>query len=309
MESRAAGQAPLLQAHKTDWDEQTFRTAIAAAQQPGGGFFSRDLHRHLLADYSQNDLGKSILIFDPESYGLAPQALGLKDSVILGSSDFGRALANLHSLEDAHFLPSTFAAILGLPSTEADFSSVFGSSKQFGDLAEWQTYNREAVEVSSNHGVKVLTGSHQGAVKTKTDLLREIERQKGIVFIVAHADGARIILPGGNAPIDITPADIGNLHLKENPFVILRICQGDDHGFANAFLNAGAIGVWSNRGVIRADIAIKQVRLFLEQLGTSGSTLDAIVHVMSQEPNAAANSTLFTEVMDNFGGAVHDSIR
>jgi hypothetical protein len=196
-----------------------------------------------------------------------------------------------------------------LPSTEAEFASVFGSSGQFGDLAEWQAYSREALEVTSSHGVKVLTGPKQGAPRTKIDLLREIEDQTGIVFIVAHADGARITLPGGKAPIDITPADIENLHLKKNPFVILRVCQGDDHGFANAFLKAGAVGVWSNRGVIRADVAIQQVRLFLDRLGASGNTLDAIVHVMSQNSNAAANSTLFTELKDNFGGTRHDGTR
>ncbi len=309
MESRSGGEAPLLQAHKTAWNEQTFRTAITAAQQPGGDFFRRDLHRQLLADYSQDDVGKSVFVFDPESYGLAPQALGLKDSVIVASPDFSRALANLHSLKAAEFAPSKFAAILGLPSTEADFSSVFGSSKEFGDLVEWQSYNREALEVASSHGVKVLTGSPQLTAKTKVDLLREIEKQAGIVLIVAHAEGARIILPGAKAPIDISPSDISSLHLKENPFVVLRVCQGDDHGFANAFLKAGAVGVWSNRGVIRADVAIEQVRLFLEHLGTSGNALEAIVHVMSQNPNAAASSTLFTELMGNLGGAVHENTR
>lgn len=309
MEGRSAGEAPLLQAHKTAWNEQTFRLAITAAQQPGGEFFKRDLHRQLLADHSQDDLGKSIFIFDPESYGIAPQALGLKDSVIVASPDFGRALANLHSLKTARVAPSKFAAILGLPANEADFNSVFGNSTTFGDLAEWQSYNREALEVSSSHGVKVLTGSQQVAAKSKVDLLREIEKQAGIVFIVAHAEGARIILPGGKTPIDISPSDIANLHLRENPFVVLRVCQGDDHGFANAFLKAGAVGVWSNRGVIRADVAIEQVRLFLEHLGTSGNTIDAIVHVMSQNPNAAASSTLFTELMGDFGGALHEQNR
>jgi hypothetical protein len=50
MESRSAGEAPLLQAHKTAWNEQTFRSAITAAQQTGGDFFVRDLHRHDLTD-------------------------------------------------------------------------------------------------------------------------------------------------------------------------------------------------------------------------------------------------------------------
>lgn len=309
MESRSGGQVPLLHARKTNWNEETFRMALAAAQQPGGEFFTRDLHRQLVADYSQSDVGKTVFVFDPEAYGLVPQAIELKDSVILASDDVGRAIANLHALENTHSRASDFAMVLGFPSNEKDFTSVFGSSKQFGELSEWQKYNREAAEVSSRYGMKVVAGSEHPAVKTKEELFREIEKQAGIVFFVAHAEGAHIILPGGAQPIDISPEDIGHLALKQNPFVILRVCQGDDHGFANAFLKAGAVGVWSNRGVIRADVAIEQVRLFLEHLGSNGSTLGAIAQVKSRNANAAANSTVFTELIGDWGGTIYGSNR
>lgn len=304
LESRADGESPVLQAHKTEWNEHIFRTAIRAAQQPGGDFFRRDLHRELVAEYSQADVGKSTFLFDPESYGLAPQALGLRDSVLLGSSDFKRALANLQSLKESRFVTNEFAAVLGLPGTEEDFNLVFRGSKKFGELAEWQKYSNEALEVASEHGIRVISGSRQMAAKTKGDLMHDIEKQTGIIFIVAHAEGARIFLPGNNVPIEITPSDIGNLHLRKNPFVLLRVCQGDDHGFANAFLKAGAVGVWSNRGVIRADVAIEQVRLFLDHLRAGGNTLDAIAHVMSRNTSAAANSTLFTMLEHKRGDLV-----
>jgi hypothetical protein len=310
MESRSAGQIPLLNAHKTSWNEQTFRTALAAAQQPGGEFFSRDLHRQLIADSSQNDLGKTVFVFDPEAYGLVPRALELKDSVVLASPDLGRAIANLRALENAHPPASEFAAVLGLPSTAKDFNFVFGNSKEFGALSDWQQYNHEAVQVTSTHGIKVLIGSENATIRTKAELLDELQKQAGILFIVAHAEGARIMLSGGKQPIDISPKDISGLNLTRNPFVILRVCQGEDHGFADAFLKAGAIGVWSNRGVIRADVAIDQIRLFLEQLGQNRSTLDAITQVMSRNTTAAASSTVLTELLSNdWGEKIHGSTR
>jgi hypothetical protein len=86
---------------------------------------------------------------------------------------------------------------------------------------------------------------------SKPDLLSALESAEGIIFILAHASRAHIILPGG-ASLEINPADIAGLSLHHNPFVFLRICHGADTGFADAFIKAGAKAVWANRGAVEA---------------------------------------------------------
>ena len=295
IEARGSAQPALVSVRETKWNTRTFGTALAAAQQRGGEFFRRDLQRQMITENAQQDLGKTVFFFDPESYGLVPTAFQQENSYILASPKIGQAMSNLSSLRSNGPPASGFVALLGLPSNEAEYKAVFGENKKFGDLTEWQQHSHEAQAALAGHGIRVIGGGEK-MPPAKEQVLHGLEDQPGIIFLVAHADGAHIFLPGSGHPIDISPSDIASLHFTKKPLVILRICQGEDHGFANAFIEAGAGAVWANRGVIRADVAIQQIKLFLDGLDPKGNPLAVIGTVLERSPEAKASSALFTEL-------------
>ncbi len=129
---------------------------------------------------------------------------------------------------------------------------------------------------------------------TKEELLSELGRLDGIIVIVAHADGFHIQIPGHEA-ISINPADIASTKFSGSPFVFLRVCQGTDVGFADAFLKAGAGGVWTNRGVIDVAVANRQADSFLEQIQAKATISEAIRVVMASDSPAGCDG-VFTNL-------------
>jgi hypothetical protein len=128
----------------------------------------------------------------------------------------------------------------------------------------------------------------------KQEFLSRIENAKGIVLVIAHADGATVRLPGMGGGLTITPADIAQLHLKNSPFVVLRICNAVDRGYADAFGRAGATGVWANRGIITAETANRQIAAFFEELAAGQSILESIQKIQARDGAAKASVGLFT---------------
>ena len=111
-------------------------------------------------------------------------------------------------------------------------------------------------------------------------------------MIVAHSDGASIRLSNGRL-IPLSPSDIANLHFTKKPFVFLRVCQGQDVGFADAFVKAGARGVWTNRGSVSAATANQQAGEFLK-LTRAGTTIeDAIRKMMEVDRSIHQGTALF----------------
>jgi len=83
-----------------------------------------------------------------------------------------------------------------------------------------------------------------------------------------------------------------SLSKVRRPF--LRVCQGKDEGFADAFLRAGAAGVWANRGPVDAAVANRQAEQFLEKVRAGKSVLSAIKEIMDADPHAKNSDVLFT---------------
>ena len=81
-------------------------------------------------------------------------------------------------------------------------------------------------------------------------------------MITAHSGGCRVRLSAGEA-VEISANDVASLHLSKKPFVIVRACNGNEAGFAKAFITAGARGVWVNQGKILASEVNSQLREFL----------------------------------------------
>ena len=92
----------------------------------------------------------------------------------------------------------------------------------------------------------------------------------------------------------MTPADIAKLRLRPSTFVFLRVCQGEDAGFADAFLKAGAKAVWANRGVIDVAVATRQLDAFLTQMGKGATVIEAISRVSETDGEAMERAVLFT---------------
>lgn len=74
----------------------------------------------------------------------------------------------------------------------------------------------------------------------------------------------------------------------------MRICNGEENGFARAFLLAGASAVWVNHGTLKAVDANEQIRLFLEH-ARSSTLLDSIKAVRANNRAAMRGSTLHVE--------------
>jgi hypothetical protein len=239
-ETEIQPQPARVEVRETKWNSLTFRTALIAAQQPGGDFFRRDLQRQMIPEQPGLDDGKTVFFFDPEGYGLVPQAFKLQKSFILASPRIRDAVENLQLLQTQRRPPSEYVAVLGLPSTEVEFRKVFGDTTKFGELPEWRKHALDAAKVASENRVRVLAGPGEKGANNKEQLLSALEKQSGIIFLVAHADGAHILLPGSTETVDITPSDIAARRFNSKSFVVLRVCQGEDQGFANAFIKAGA---------------------------------------------------------------------
>jgi hypothetical protein len=280
-----------------------FKEYLLAGAQPESKAIRERLQRELMPP-NDRDSGKIVLFKDLAFYGISPAALGRGDVVV--SSSLPRAAANLKWLETATQVDGNYVGIFGYPRTEAEYKNVFGDQTNFGRLEEWQQHRAGAEEISQKYGLKIIEPSGADAAAAKTKVLAELEKADGIVFVVAHAKGCTISLPSGEK-VSITPGDIGALRLRNNPFVILRICQDTDHGFADAFVKAGARGVWLNRGIVGADVANRQIGAFLELI-RAGQTIGAAVRkVRSTDPHAGAATLINVEKEENNGsrGAGH----
>src|SRR5262249_31683881 len=144
-------------------------------------------------------------------YGILPNSFDEPGAVAVGSRSIRTALANLLKLAIDRPAVSEFKAFGGFPETEAGYRVVFGSRPSAQDLAPWRTAVGELSGLASEYGVQTYAGGVLRAVGSKSALLREFENAAGILFLVAHANGCRVILPSGQT-IEITPEDIATLH-------------------------------------------------------------------------------------------------
>lgn len=278
---------------ETVMSAQEFRDFLAAAQNPRASAFRTQLRERLFSEDSKADKGKMVFFKDLFYYGLLPKTFGIKGAITIGSGTVREAYQKSIELTRFKLKPNMFTGFMGYPETQAEYEAVFGG-KPAADLKTWKNHAAELRNIASEYNFEILSATEFEKLGTKQQILSRFEEAEGIVFIVAHADGCHIRLPSGEV-VELTPADISRLSLKKSPFVILRICNGIDNGYANAFVRAGARGVWANRGTIDVSIANKQVKLFMDFLHKGFSVMDAANEVDLNDKHSKVATGIFTE--------------
>jgi hypothetical protein len=294
METLASGKPVLEQVVATTGIGETdFKKLLSGAQQPSAEAYRAELTEKFVP--ANRDAGKLVFFKDVNYYGLLPKSFGAQDALALGSLSISTALQNERTLRTLKATPQNFTAFMGYPEDATDMDKVFGGQNTAG-VETWQKQAEAFRQIATDHGFELFSATDLRSLQTKDGVIRQMEQADGIVFIVAHANGCHIRLPGGEM-VDISAADVSNLKLTKHPFVVLRICNGIDEGFASAFMRAGARGVWANRGVIDAATANRHVDLFMKALGEGSSVYEAIRRVEQQEPTAASAAGLFAHLL------------
>src|SRR3954447_1468155 len=293
------GGAASEEARATKLSAQDLKTYLVSASQPDAKMI-RERLRHELIPENDRDKGKIVLLKDLASFGLSPAALGYDDEAVVVASSISRAAANLKWLETNTPTDAKYVALFGYPSSEAEYKSVF-SDARFGSLAEWQQHKKSAGAIAREFDVREIVATGQDATQAKQNVLHEFATADGILFVVAHAHGATIMLPSGEE-VAITAADIAALKLHNSPFVVLRVCQPEDQGFADAFIKAGARSVWLNRGVVSADTANQQVAAFMRAVRGGKSIGAAVRSVRETNAHARTATHLIVETAPPYDG-------
>jgi hypothetical protein len=266
------------------------------ANQPVSLEARRKLREALLpSDKDKKDDGKILLFRDSGSFGLLPEYLEVNEGVTLGSRSVGQSIDNLTRLKQLQLKPAEITAVVGFPETEQDLKAVYGKDLPTADLDTWKTDAAAIRKLSDQHRFTLIGSRQLNAMSSKRDVLTALEKSKGIMWITAHASHCQIRLPGGES-VNITPQDIASLKLANNPFVMVRSCNGNEAGFVGAFLKAGASGVWVNEGSIPAQLVSREIGLFLDTLSADSHVLEAVKKVKSQIGESRTGTGLHVEL-------------
>lgn len=263
------------------------------AGQPLGNMAREQLQAALLPTPRDADKGKAVFVVDNAYYGLVPASLDFENGAILSSLDLDSALKSLDYLNKTHLKPSDFTAYFGYPETDSDSKAIFGDEKT-AKVETWSDRIKEVRELSQEFGFRLYGSPELNAFPTKEAVLAEIEKATGIVWVTAHSAGCRVRLAAGKA-VEISAGDIADLHLENHPFVIVRACNGNEAGFARAFVSAGAAGVWVNEGKVLASDVNSELRQFMSA-AKQGSIADAMRAVKEHSSKAAHGTALHVEL-------------
>jgi hypothetical protein len=243
----------------------------------------------------KKDDGKILLFRDSGSFGLLPEYLEVGEGVTIGSRSVGQSINNLARLKQLQLKPAEITAVVGFPETEQDLKTVYGKDLPTADLDTWKTDAAAIRKLSDQHKFILIASAQLNAMSSTRDVLTALEKSKGIMWITAHANHCQIRLPGGES-VNITPQDIASLKLANNPFVMIRSCNGNEAGFAGAFLKAGASGVWINEGPIPARLVNSEIGLFMDTLSADSHVLEAVKKVKSQIGESRTGTGLHVEL-------------
>jgi hypothetical protein len=279
---------------------EQFEKRVRLAQETSAEPMREQLRRSLVpADV--RDQGRTIFVRDLNYHGLLPRSLGIRDGVMLSTTSVPQALANLRRLQQSQ--PNAqIAGLIAFPRTRAEFERTFDKNpRSTPDV--WRKMHDDAVSIAHENGVQ-LPSSNGGL--TRAELQRALENADGIIFVLAHAEGCHIKLPNGTEAV-ISPEDVARLKLKKHPFVVLRICQGEDNGFADSFMEAGASCVWANRGTIYASESNRQLEMFLKAVRAGDSIVKAIQKARDASRAAEVSTGIYADLsMGIQGGRPND---
>ena len=276
----------------TDMTLDEFQSLMKISQSPSASFVRNTLERTLFKA-NANDSDKLIFFKDIYYYGMIPPLFNKGNAIMLGDHAPSEAISNLDRLKKMKINTKDISLFTGYPDTTEDYLTVFGDTNS-DDLGIWIENLKQLKLTAEKHNVKFFSSQEFRSLTTKDKLLKQLEESKTIIFIVAHANGCHVKIPGGGQ-IDIVPEDIENLSFKYMPFVMVRICNGVDNGYADAFLKAGACGVWINRGIISPKTANDEVERFLSSIDNHSNIIEMINAVQGEGANSKYGSGLFVQ--------------
>ncbi len=271
---------------------EEFKTLIDSTRNPSAEFSRNVLNSELLPS-TNIDKKKEVYLKDIYYYGVLPASLGKYDVKMIGSASSLKALSNSQLISQQKTEPSKITIVSGYPESRGDLQTIFQEEKT-DSIEVWKERQDELRKVADKYDSEFIDAKKIRKIGNKKEMLQRLSRSKTIIFIVAHANGCHVRLPSGKV-IDIIPEDIAKLNFIYSPFVMLRICNGIDNGYADAFLNAGASGVWVNRGVISPKNANEQVETFLEALEKNNKVNDAIQEVKTKYEDTKFNTEIFVK--------------
>jgi hypothetical protein len=271
--------------------EKQFELLLQSAQKMHAP--AREELQRIVPIDSGRDADKIVFIRDSNLYGLLPQTLGIANGVAIASESLTAALAKRDAVERLRAVASDFTTVVGYPDSATDYRAVFGD-RPTAPLPTWQARIADLRKIATEQRFSLTAADELRTFANKGQFLSSLEKARGIVLVIAHADGYTVRLPGSVAAITISPRDIAALHFEHAPFVMLRICNAVDYGYADAFARAGAAAVWANRGVTTAEAANRQVEAFFRELKRTGNVLEAIRQLNALDPQSNASIGLFT---------------
>lgn len=207
---------------------------------------------------------KDVFLLDGGGFGVMPGVLGMpRRTIVVASESIARARENSELIKNRPFIQEEAVLVCGFPVTDAQHKLIF-PKRPPKDVREWKSARDQLDKIASGNigefaDVNVITAAR--------DLLARIEEARDVVMLAAHADATGTIdIPSrdGKSSIRIGPDDIRTLDLSRRPFVILRICNGDQFGWAQAFIEAGAVGVWMNGGEVAPAACVEEIERFLD---------------------------------------------
>jgi CHAT domain len=257
----------------------------------------------LLPSGANDDVGKMVLFVDNGQYQILPKAFQREEGLVVASGSIKRAIESNAELQRTT-ISANFQSfgLFAIPETPTEYLTTFqeppSDDARFGSLEEWKAAAGKARELLAEKPFELIAGLGKKTT-SKDAVLKSLEDVNGIMFIVAHASGADLVLSSGER-IQIRPQDIERLRLTKAPFVFLRVCYGGDNGFAQAFLKAGARAVWTNRGAIHVNDAVTQAQMFVDALRSGKTVADAMKTVLDSQNIASESTTLFTRLFNLF---------
>ena len=162
--------------------EGVFRKALSAAQQPTNAYFKRVMHDEFPRPQNR-DQGKTVLLTDSNSYGLAPQSLGMSGTTVFASASITRTLNNLRRLATHRRarLLALRSACRAIPmSIKTVFSTTAGKPNRYPPLEKWAPYATEVEAIAKRNGVRVLTPPVDGPRQQNKRSWRNSSDLKGL---------------------------------------------------------------------------------------------------------------------------------
>lgn len=252
---------------------------------------SQGVVRNLIPDLAKGHDGVPSLLVLAGPVRASAKALGLINAVEFSTfRPASESVKMVEQLAEQKLRPSDFQVFSGLPTNPEEYRSVFPDHSQTTideRLPAYQEAQRQLQTDSREFGAQMVDG-----LTDPMDIalfLKRIKAAKGVIFIDAHHEGGSVWLPAFN--LRLQPADFEGFTFDSHPLILLRVCNGADPsaGLVQAFMKAGASGVWANTEAITAGEAVEQFRRIMQSARKGNDTVLQILERELKRPGRLAH--------------------